>query len=259
MNRTLVALILMCLPLSLFSAEEHGPELEKVRIDLSNQASLQNGARIFVNFCLSCHSASYMRYNRMASDLGISDDLLKEHLMFTADKPGNLMKTAMSKEDAEDWFGVAPPDLSVVARSRKPAWIYTYLRSFYVDENSATGWNNTVFENVAMPNVFYEWQGKQRAVFETEKLTTKVKSADGTEKEKETEVEVFGHFELETPGLMSPQEFDNAIRDLVNFLVYLGEPAKLERYRIGIFVMLFLGVLFVLTYLLKKEYWKDIH
>ena len=162
--------------------------------------------------------------------------------MFAADKTGDLMTTTMPDEDAKKWFGVTPPDLTLVARVRKPAWIYTYLRSFYVDERSPSGWNNTLFENVAMPHILYELQGSQRAVFKEE---------NGTKK--------FDHFEMGAPGTMTEAEFDNAMRDLTNFLVYLGEPAKLKRYTIGVFVILFLIVLTVLSYLLKKEYWKDVH
>lgn len=259
MKRLLAAVILIWVPASIQAAGESGLALDQVHVDLDDKASLQNGARTFVNYCLSCHSASYMRYNRMAQDLGIGEALLKANLMFAADKPGDLMIATMRADDAEDWFGVAPPDLSVVARFRKPAWIYTYLRSFYVDENSTSGWNNKLFENVAMPHVLYEWQGIQRAVFKTEKHSAEVESSDGTVETRETEEEVFDRFELTRAGEMSTEEYDRAIRDLTNFLVYLGEPAKLVRYRIGIFVMIFLGVLLVLTYMLKKEYWKDVH
>lgn len=217
-------------------------KLDPVKIDLGDQASLQNGARIFVNYCLSCHSAGYMRYNRMGQDLGISEELVKENLLFAADKVGDLMKAVMPKEDAQKWFGIAPPDLTLIARSRKPEWVYTYMRSFYRDDKSPSGWNNIVFPHVAMPHVLYEWQGRQRAVF---------KNGNG--------VPVFEKFELERPGTMSKEKYDEAMRDLTNFLVYLGEPAKLERYRIGVFVILFLLVFLVFAYLLKKEYWKDVH
>jgi ubiquinol-cytochrome c reductase cytochrome c1 subunit len=216
--------------------------LDPVKIDLGDQASLQRGARIFVNYCLSCHSAGYMRYNRMGQDLGISEELVKENLLFAADKVGDLMKAVMPAEDAKKWFGVAPPDLTLIARARKPAWVYTYMRSFYRDDKSPSGWNNIVFPHVAMPHVLYEWQGHQRAVFKTE-----------------SGIPVFDKFEIERPGAMSMEKYDAAMRDLTHFLVYLGEPAKLERYRIGVFVILFLLVFLVFAYLLKKEYWKDIH
>ncbi|KPK67251.1 MAG: cytochrome C, partial [Acidithiobacillales bacterium SM23_46] len=201
--------------------------------------SLQRGARIFVNYCLSCHSAAYMRYNRMGKDLGISEELVKDNLLFAADKVGDLMKAVMPAEEAKAAFSTVPPDLSVIARARKPAWLYTYMRSFYRDDKAPSGWNNTVFPHVAMPHVLYEWQGHQRAIFKQ----------DGA----------FERFELVRPGSMSTEDYDKAMRDLINFLVYLGEPAKLERYQLGVWVLLFLAVFFVFAYLLKKEYWKDVH
>jgi ubiquinol-cytochrome c reductase cytochrome c1 subunit len=210
-----------------------------VAVDLSDKTSLQNGARIFVNYCLSCHSAAYMRYNRLGKDLGISEELVKENLLFAADKVGDLMKAVMPAQDAKAVFGVVPPDLTVISRSRGPDWVYTYMRSFYRDDKSYSGWNNTVFPHVAMPHVLYEWQGHQRAVFDK----------DGK----------FERFELERTGSMKAKDYDSAMRDLTNFLVYLGEPAKLERYRIGAYVIAFLLLLLVFAYLLKKEYWKDVH
>ncbi len=241
MKKILLVFLFVMAPLAAFAAEE-GPRLDHVNIDLNDKPSLQRGARIFVNYCLSCHSASYMRYNRMGHDLGISDELVKENLLFAADKVGDLMKAVMPADDAKDWFGVAPPDLSDEARYRGPDWIYTYLRSFYRDPKTISGWNNVVFPHVAMPNVLYEWQGEQRAVFKNE---------NGEE--------VFDHFELAKPGTMSPQDYDKAMRDLTNFMVYLAEPAKLVRYRIGVYVLIFLAVFLIFAYLLKKEYWKDVH
>jgi ubiquinol-cytochrome c reductase cytochrome c1 subunit len=243
MKKLLILLVLAILPAAAFAASEHGPKLDPVNIDLSDKASLQRGARIFVNYCLSCHSASFMRYNRMGNDLGISEELVKENLLFAADKVGDLMKAVMPPDDAKLWFGVAPPDLSLIARSRKPAWVYTYLRSFYRDPESHSGWNNVVFPHVAMPHVLYEWQGDQRAIFK--------KDAHG--------VDVFEGFELERPGSRSANDYDAAMRDLTNFLVYLGEPAKLVRYQTGLYVLIFLAVFLVFAYLLKKEYWKDVH
>jgi len=241
MKKILLAFLFVMAPLAAFAAEE-GVKLDRVNIDLSDKASLQRGARIFVNYCLSCHSASYMRYNRMGQDLGISDELVKENLLFAANKTGDLMKAVMPADDAKAWFGVAPPDLSDEARYRGPEWIYTYLRSFYRDDKSHSGWNNLVFPHVAMPNVLYEWQGEQRAVFKNE-----------------NGVEVFERFELAKPGTMTPAEYDKAMRDLTNFMVYLAEPAKLVRYRIGVYVLIFLAVFTLFAYLLKKEYWKDVH
>ena len=217
-----------------------GNPVDSVYVNLSDQASLQRGARLFVNYCLSCHSAAYMRYNRMGEDLGISDAVLKENFLFASDKVGDLMLTNMSAEDAKQWFGVAPPDLTLAARVRNADWIYTYLRSFYIDDESPSGWNNTLFENVAMPHVLYGLQGSQRLV--------------GIDPE--TQKPEFG---LVKQGAMTVEEYDDAIRDLTNFMVYLAEPIKLKRHTIGVFVIAFLIILFILAYFLKKEYWKDVH
>ena len=183
-----------------------------------------------------------MRYERMATDLEIDTPTLVENLMFVADKPGELMTINMAPEDAKAWFGVVPPDLSLTARSRGPDWIYTYLRRFYRDETTPTGWNNTLFPSVAMPHVLYEWQGLREALFD---------ESHG--------VSEFSGFEQIASGKMSEVVYDEAISDLTNFMVYLAEPAKLVRYRIGFWVvgcmLLFIG----LTYALKKEYWRDIH
>lgn len=257
MKKLLLVFLFAIAPLATFAAEE-GPKLDHVNIDLNDKPSLQRGARIFVNYCLSCHSASYMRYNRMGHDLGISDELVKENLLFAADKVGDLMKAVMPAQDAKDWFGVAPPDLSDEARFRGPDWIYTYLRSFYRDPKTISGWNNLVFPHVAMPNVLYEWQGEQRPVYRTVKTKEHVE-VGGKMVEKDVETEVFDHFELEKAGTMSQADYDKAMRDLVNFMVYLAEPAKLVRYRIGVYVLIFLAVFLVFAYLLKKEYWKDVH
>lgn len=248
MRSALLVLTLLALSLAMLGVPRSGVaaeapvHLDPVRIDLDDEASLQRGARTFVNYCLSCHSAKYMRYNRMGEDLGISDDLVKENMLFTGDKTGELMKVAMDEDDAEEWFGVAPPDLTLTARSRSPEWIYTYMRSFYRDPSTLTGWNNTVFENVSMPHVLYRQQGVQRAVFH---------QADGRR--------VFEEFELASAGTMSTQEYDQMIRDLTNFMVYMAEPVAGKRRSLGIAVIGFLLVLTVLTYLLKREYWKDVH
>ena len=262
MIKRLVWIVLAALPLAGYAAEGHKScgkiDCNPVKIDLADQPSLQRGARIFVNYCLSCHSAAYMRYNRMGADLGLSEELVKENLLFAADKVGDLMKAVMPREDAKDWFGTAPPDLTLVSRSRGPEWVYTYMRSFYRDNKSPGGWNNVVFENVAMPHVLYEWQGDQRPVYQTVKRTVTVEQ-NGKSTKKEIDEPVFDKFVIERPGSMSAQEYDGAMRDLTNFLVYLGEPAKLSRYRVGVYVLLFLAVFLVFAYLLKKEYWKDVH
>ncbi len=244
MKKILFAFALMLAPALTWAGEGGCGEVkcDVVKIDLHDKPSLQNGARIFVNYCLSCHSAAYMRYNRMGQDLGISEELVESSLLFAADKVGDPMKAVMPRDDAKDWFGTAPPDLTLEARSRGPEWIYTYLRSFYRDDKSPSGWNNTVFANVAMPHVLYEWQGEQRALF----------------KKDEKGMTHFEGFEMARPGSMSKADYDKAMRDLTNFFVYMGEPAKLERAEIGGWVIAFLLVLLVLTYLLKKSYWKDV-
>lgn len=229
-----------------------------VSIDVSDEASLQRGARIFVNYCLSCHSASYMRYERLGRDLGIPEELVKRDLLFTDAKIGDLMKVAMRSQDAETWFGTPPPDLTLVARRRDPGWVYSYLRGFYRDDKTHSGWNNIVFPNVAMPNVLYELQGEQRAVFKTVEEKTPI-VRDGKLFQEVVKTKVFDHFELDKPGTESPMQYDRDMRDLTNFLVYLSEPAKLVRYRVGVYVLIFLAVFLLFAYLLKKEYWKDVH
>lgn len=242
MRKLLIVVMFILTPAVGFSSGESA-HLDEVYINLRDKASLQRGATLFSNYCLSCHSAAYSRYNRVGRDLGIGEDNIKKNLMFAGENVGGLMKSTMPAKDAEKWFGVTPPDLSLIARSRNPAWLYTYMKSFYIDEKSPSGWNNTVFEHVAMPHVLFELQGNQRAIYETH----------GDEK-------VFSHFEIdEGSGLQTPEEYDLTVTDLVNFLVYLGEPAVLKRYKIGVFVLLFLFILLIPCYLMKKEYWRDVH
>lgn len=237
------ALLILCLfGLSGAALAESGPTLYPVRIDLQNKASLQRGARIFVNYCVSCHSASYMRYNRLGKDLGIPAAVVKKDLMFAGSKPFDHMKAAMTAKDAKKWFGVAPPDLTLEARMRGPSWLYSYLLSFYRDQDTASGWNNLVFPHVAMPDVLYGLQGVQVPVYKTVK---------GHQE--------FDHFLIVKSGSMTPAQYREAMHDLVNFMVYMGEPAKLQRYDVGIYVMIFLVIFAIVAYLLKREYWKDVH
>lgn len=241
--KKLLFILGLFLPILVMANE--GVQLERAPIDPNNQASLQRGAKVFVNYCLSCHSAAYMRYNRMA-DIGLSDAQIKANLLFAGEKVGDTMTVAMPKKDAKSWFGAAPPDLSVEARARGADWLYGYLRGFYRDDTRPTGWNNTVYEKVAMPHILWQLQGQQNL-----KVEEKV-DARGIKTEAHTLV-------LDKPGTMSPAEYDATIADLVNYLVYMGEPAKNQRLQLGLIVLLFLGLLFVVTYYLKKEFWKDIH
>lgn len=202
-------------------------------IDPTDQASLQRGARTFVNNCLNCHSANYMRYNRLV-DIGLTEKEIKENLLFASDKVGDTMKVNMDPVDAKKWFGVTPPDLSVEVRARGADWLYAYMRGFYRDETTPSGWNNVVFDKVAMPHVLYQLQGEQVLNHETHEL------------------------ELVKPGKLNPSEYNDFVADLTNFMAFMAEPAKEQRKRIGLWVLLFFGVLFVLTKKLKSAYWKDI-
>ncbi|HYQ70387.1 MAG TPA: cytochrome c1 [Gammaproteobacteria bacterium] len=246
MKKQLIVLLMALAPVWAFAAGGQDIHLDKANIDPNNTQSLQRGARLFVNYCLSCHSASLMRYERMGKDLGISEQLVSENLMFTGGKVGELMTVATAPADAKEWFGTVPPDLTVIARSRGVDWLYTYMRSFYRDDSRNVGVNNLAFPDVGMPHVLWELQGWQ------EPIITTVKDHEGNE------VKVVD-LELVEPGLMTPREYDRAIRDLVNFLDYMGEPAKHDRRALGVKVLMFLFVFLVLAYLLKREYWRDVH
>ncbi|HTD90950.1 MAG TPA: cytochrome c1, partial [Burkholderiales bacterium] len=212
--------------------------------------SLQRGAKLFVNYCLNCHSANYMRYNRL-SDIGLNDKEILENLVFGEGKVGDLMKNTLDAKDAKVWFGVVPPDLTVIARSRASEagagadWLYTYLRTFYRDPARPTGWNNTTFPNVGMPHVLWELQGEQELKGESVR-------GDGFMTTVDKPV-------LVKPGKLSALEYDRAVGDLVNYLVYMGEPAANNRKSIGLIVLAFLSGLIFLIYALKKEFWKDVH
>jgi ubiquinol-cytochrome c reductase cytochrome c1 subunit len=218
---------------------------ERAHNDVSNVGSLQRGARNFVNFCSGCHSAQYVRYNRLAQDLQISEAQLIANLMFAAEKPQETMTIAMRPDDSRRWFGQVPPDLSLIARARGADYLYGFLRGFYLDPSRPTGVNNLVLPNAAMPHVLWELQGTQEAVF--------VEEQRGDAKEK-----VFREFRQVRPGRLSAEEYDQFVRDLVNFLVYIGEPVQLERQRLGLGVLAFLLVFGILAYLLKQEIWKDV-
>ncbi len=228
------------------------------------EASLQRGARNFANYCLNCHGAQFMRHNRL-TDLGLSEEQIKDNLMFATDKIGNAMTVAMSKNDAAGWFGAAPPDLSVEARVRGRDWLYSYLLAFYRDDKTATGWNNLVFPSVGMPHVLWNLQGSQTLVEKEYEDEEKAEAASIQAKGLAlVEPSGGGKYVVKTladdvPGTLSPAEYKAFVGDLVNYLDYIAEPAKSERINIGIVVLIFLGVLYALVYSLKREYWKDVH
>ena len=213
--KSITGLIVLLLSVNIFAASK--VHLDDANTDIFDEVSLQNGAKLFMNYCSGCHAVSFMRYNRIAKDLNLSEEQVAKNLMFAGKKIGEAMTTSMPDEGASKWFGVVPPDLSLVARSKGTDWIYTYLRSFYTDESRIFGVNNTVLVNASMPHVLWPLQEGQ-----------------------------------------SENDFNNDVRDITNFLDYVGEPAKLIRLSLGKWVLLFLGILFILTYMLKKEYWKDV-
>jgi ubiquinol-cytochrome c reductase cytochrome c1 subunit len=236
MKKFLIALLFTPL-VALANAEVH---LDKWPGSVGDKPALQNGAKLFVNYCLNCHGASYFRYNKLM-ELGLTEQQVKDNLMFTSDKIGEQMRVAARSDEQKVWFGAAPPDLTIIARARASEagpgsdWLYTYLRSFYRDETRPTGWNNVVFDKVAMPHVLNALQGQQVLNHETHKL------------------------ELAVPGQMAAAEYDKTVSDLVGFLVWMAEPQQEFRQKLGLGVLAFLAVLFVFAYALKKEYWKDIH
>ena len=246
--RILAAALLLVPALALGSEAEL--KLDKAPIDLHDKESLQRGAHTFVNYCLNCHSASYMRYNRL-QDIGLTEQQIRDNLVFPDVKVGELMKTAMDPKDSKEWFGATPPDLTVVARSRSSHagpgsdWLYTYLRSFYKDSTRPSGWNNVVYPNVGMPHVLWQLQGDQVL--------------------KETKVAAEGYMrtvhklELEKKGKLDPLEYDRVVADLVNYMTYMSEPAQHDRVTIGLYALIVLSVLIGLAYALKKSYWQDVH
>jgi len=218
-----------------------GGNLQQANINIRDTAATQRGAKLFVNYCMSCHSASFMRYKRLSEDLELSEEAVMENLVFSDAKIGETMDIAMRPADAEAWLGKLPPDLSVISRSRGADWLYTYLLTFYQDETG--GWNNQVLPNASMPHVMWQLQGIQKPVWSTD--------AEGNE--------AVDHLVLHRPGLQSPEEYEGTVRDLVTFLEYLGEPAQVKRKNVGVWVLLFLAFFTMIAYLLKAEYWRDVH
>jgi len=245
-------------------ASESGLRLEPAPERRLDNESLQRGARNFVNYCLGCHGAQYMRYNRL-TDLGLTEQQIRDNLMFATDKFGSTMTVAMSKADATAWFGAPPPDLSVEARVRGADWLYSYLNGFYRDEKTPSGWNNLVFPNVAMPHVLWAVQGVNKLV-ETEYEDGEKADAAAIAAKRLARAEplqngkyVVKTLAQESRGSLSPVEYETFVADLVNFLDYIAEPSRNERINVGIGVLIFLAVLFAFTYALKRNYWKDVH
>lgn len=243
--KKIIFVLSLLLPMGAFAAGGN-VHLDKAEYDLTDKASLQTGAQLFMNYCLGCHQTQYQRYQRTFEDLGIPLELGSANLQFTGEKPGEHIKNAMPSESAAKWFGAPPPDLTLVARVRGADWIYTYLRTFYADDSRPFGVNNLVFPEVGMPHVLQELQGLPNKT--SEKMLV-----DGEMVDRYVGIKADGSGEL------SAAEYDKAVLDLVNYLVYIGEPSRLESESIGRWVMIFLLVLLVLVYLLKKDYWRDVH
>lgn len=249
MTIPIIAFLFLFIPAASVASSAGDVPLRSVEIDITDQASLQRGARLFVNYCLSCHSARYMRYGQMAKGLGLTDEQVQENLMFAADKVTEPMDVAMSSGDAKRWFGNPPPDLSVIARSRGAEWLYNYMLTFYQDDDPSRpyGVNNLVFKDVGMPDVLWALRGIQVPVHQE---ASEGHGAAAT---------LVEQLELQTPGQRTPAEFRRDMRDLVNFLVFVGEPAQAKRHRVGLWVLAFIIVFFIVSYALYREYWKDVH
>ncbi len=247
--KTFALIILGTLTAATAIASSGGTELrESAQTNIRSKDSLRDGARTYMNYCLGCHSMKYQRYSRVAEDLELTKDEMEENLILTGAKYTDKMEIAMTPEDSKNWFNKAiPPDLTVVAKARGLDWLYNYMLSFYRDDTRPSGWNNTVFENASMPHVLWQFQGIQTAHFDTHT------DADGNK------IRTFESFELEQPGSMSPEEYRTLVRNLVNFLDYSSEPAKLIRLSYAPWVLLFMALLTFMTFLLKKEYFKDVH
>jgi ubiquinol-cytochrome c reductase cytochrome c1 subunit len=245
---TVATLALGALPVH---ASSEGIAWDKAPNKTNDMASLQNGAKIFVNYCLSCHSAAYMRYNRL-KDIGLTEQQIKDNLLFTTDKVGDTMKASIDPKQAKEWFGGLPPDLSVIARSRSDGakgtggdYLYTLLRSYYRDETKPTGWNNLAYPNIGMPNPLWELQGERSPEYKTEK-------------EHGHDVKVFKSWKSDKPGTLNGLQYDQAVGDLVNYLQWMGEPAQNTRLRVGVWVLLFLSIFSLIAWRLNAAFWRDI-
>ena len=283
-NKRLIKLgiLLTVIGLSANLLASGGEETLSANINIEDKISLQSGARTYMNYCLACHSMKHMRYEKLVDGPGIPADIVEKNLMFTGDRITDHITNNLPADDAKDWFGIVPPDLTLVARVRGVDWLYTYLKSFYADEKRPFGVNNTMFKDVAMPHILAPLQGKQVKSNTAKELESKIESAiiaiaiakrdnEGSVETQQTAIlheatdaleqlkHEHGYFEILIAGSLSEEEYNEVVRDLVNFMDYAAEPVKLERQALGIKVVLFLLAFFVLTYFLKKEYWRDIH
>ena len=249
--KKIILTLLVVVGLAGLAQAEESVSWDKAPNKVNDLPALQSGAKLFVNYCLNCHSAAFMRYNRLR-DIGLTEQQIKDNLLFTSDKVGDTMKSTMDAKDAKEWFGALPPDLTLVARSRSGRggsgadYLYTYLRTFYRDPTRPTGWNNLTFPNVGMPHVLWQLQGEREPQFETRE-------------EHGQEVKVFTGWKQVTPGTMTPQEYDEAVADLVGYLQWMAEPVQNTRVRIGAWVLLFLGLFTVITWRLNAAFWKDVN
>jgi ubiquinol-cytochrome c reductase cytochrome c1 subunit len=256
MNKYILILLLGLFPVFALAIGA-GVHLDHAPIDINDKESIKRGAKSFADYCMGCHSAFFMRFNRIALDTGMSEEEVRDMMIFTRNKKGkpskigDLLKISMTEDFATNAFGGAIPDLTLTARARGADWLYTYLRTFYADSYRPMGVNNLAFSDVGMPHVLWKLQGMQKAVYRTEQRET--------DEGKMKDIEVLDHLEIVSPGTMSSEEYDAFVADLVNFMVYLAEPVQVERRSLGWKVLIFLAVFFVFAYLLKKEYWKDVH
>ncbi len=256
MKKFFITMLMALAPMTASAAGGAGVPLDSFDADLTDKASLQRGMQTFVNRCMGCHEAGYQRFERAAQDLGVPNELVEQYLIFDPEvKIGEHMKSAMPKDSAAAWFGAPPPDLSLEARLRGGDWVYTYLRSFYMDENRPWGVNNAVFPDVGMPNVLEDLQGKVSIHCTHEEML----HGGHEEIDPLTGKTMGGCLTVAEAGSQSPEEFDKTVYDLVNFMTYMGEPSRLESERLGTKVLIFLAILFVFAFALKKEYWKDVH
>jgi len=243
MRKIALAMLLSLSP-ALAPAAGGGGDLMDARVDVSDEASLQRGAKLFANYCMGCHSARFVRWNAMPDALGVPMEVIEENLIFSDYQPGDVVRAAMPSDEAEEWLGVAPPDLSLTARARGADWVYTYLNSYYRDPDTSTGWNNLVLENSSMPHVLWRLQGIPEARYE-----------DGDDS-----LQLVGtRVPEDAAGAMSEREYHRATRDITNFMAWMAEPVRAERQRLGFWVIGFLIVFTGLAYLMKREYWRDVH